>query len=128
MVNRVDLDELQGQVIRHDAEIRKFSNLPTLVQRLVDQVNRIEALVNGLEEWRSDSKVQYIHDLRGKVRLLEDRERAIREKAEKDDADARAEVARDRLDFHRSIRAAIVSAVVTMIAAYAAAKLGVHLP
>lgn len=116
-VDRGDFDELRGLVLRHDSELSNLVGIPAMVRKVVDQVNRVESLVNELSEWKEDSKVQHINSLTGQVRMHEEREEKIREEAR-----------RDQLDRKRSIRAAIISVLSTLVAAWVAAKLGVKLP
>jgi len=104
-------------VLRHDAELSKLHGIPAMVSTVVNQVNRVESLVHELSEWKDDSKVQHINALQGENRLLKDREEEIRKEAR-----------RDQLDRARSIRAAVISILSTLIAAWIAAKLGMRLP
>jgi hypothetical protein len=110
-----DFDELRGIVMRHDSELSNLTGVAALVRKVVDQVNRIERLVNDLDEWKSDSKVQHINALQGRVKSLQ---------WEKEEA--KREAARDRLDLKRTMRAAIITGVITLIVGYLAAKFGVH--
>ena len=104
-------------VLRHDAELSELKGIPALVRKVADQVNRVDALVNELSDWKDDSKVQHINALQGENRLLKEREDEIRKEAR-----------RDELDRKRTIRAAVVSVLSTLIAAWIAAKLGMRIP
>jgi len=88
-----------------------------MVRKVVDQVNKMGGLVDELHDWKDDSKVQHINSLQGQVRAME------REKAH-----IAEEVERDRLDRNRSIRAAVISILSTLVAAWIAAKLGMRIP
>lgn len=112
-----DFDELRGIVLRHDAELSELKGITMMVRKVTDQVNRVEFLVNELSDWKDDSKVQHINSLQGENRLLKEREEDIRKEAR-----------RDELDRKRSVRAAIISILGTIIAAWVAAKLGLRVP
>lgn len=107
-----EFDEFRGMVLRHDAELSKLTGLPEMTRNLWHELQRLRPQLDELLAWKDDSKVQHIHDLQGKVKLLE-----------QEKTDTRKEVERDRLDLKRSVRAAIVSAIISALVGWGFAKL-----
>ncbi len=118
-LTQAEWDHYRARVIRHDAQLSDLTGIPEAVRAtqrvqrdLMTEVGRIRAIAEELKEWKEDSKVQYIHDLRGKNALLE----AAAHKADE-------ERERDKLDLRRTVRAAVIAAIVTALVTWGAAKL-----
>lgn len=114
---RVEVLNLAGAVGRHAIVLETLAEVPEAMRGLKDSIVRISDVimdvsskVDDLNAWRSDDKTLRIKNLEGEL------------------AHIREETERDRLDFRRSVRAALLSALCTLLfvalpAAYVSHKL-----
>jgi hypothetical protein len=72
---RDDFDHFRGIVMRHDAELSHLKGIPELVDQAAKQIGELKMLVGDLrsmvEDWREDSKIVRIAELKGQLELKE---------------------------------------------------------
>jgi hypothetical protein len=114
---RAELLNLSGSVGRHAIALETLAEMPESMRgmkdsfvRMNDVVMEIHSQVQDLNAWRSDDKTQRIVTLESEIKRRDE------------------EVFRDRLDFRRSVRSALLSALCTLLlVAIPAAYLAYHL-
>ena len=85
---------------------QEASGAKAIAQKCFERLEGLERSVDQINDWKEDTKVTAIKALRGENAALKHEKYEAQKEAEK-------ERARDKLDFRRSMRAAIFSAIGT---------------
>jgi DNA repair exonuclease SbcCD ATPase subunit len=80
-----------------NSHLKEFKEIPSTVTILRNQMLEVIEKITKIEEWRTDNAALRIRDL----------EQELKDKKE--------EVERDRIDFRRSVRSALVTALMTLV-------------
>jgi ABC-type maltose transport system permease subunit len=94
---RAEVIVLSSRLGDFSNHLKKFEEVPSTVAILRNQVLELIENVTKINEWRTDNAALRIRDL----------EQELKDKAN--------EVERDKMDFRRSVRSALVTALMTLV-------------